>query len=124
LPRARRLCDEARAAQPKQPLYHVVAGLLALNAGDADLAAEAFDQALALGHPDHERVAAAHLWRGRADDLRGKRTEAERHYHAAIAARGDLPVERAAKKNLEKPDRAKKRGSIDVDFAFADVIAP
>jgi tetratricopeptide (TPR) repeat protein len=119
--KARAEVDEACALAPREALYHAAAGLLAMAANDPGAALRDFDTALALGHPDEERRAAFHLWRGRARDLTDQRPEAERDYRRALSLRGDPPVHAAARKGLGKAYRSKK---LHVDLSLADVVAP
>jgi hypothetical protein len=116
---ARRHVARARELQPSQPVYAFVAGLLDLAAGEPRTALDAFDDALALGHPDPERVAAFHLWRGRALDAQDRRGEALGEYRAARG--GDPNVRRAAAKNERK--RWVPRPPA-VEWSFGDVISP
>jgi tetratricopeptide (TPR) repeat protein len=116
---ARRHVARARGFQPKQAVYAFVAGLLALGEGDATTAITAFDDALALGHADPERLAAFHLWRGRALDVLGRRDEALGEYRAAEA--GDPNVRRAADKNARKRWEVRRPA---VEWSFGDVISP
>jgi len=124
LPRSREIIREAVALQPTQPLYHFLDGLLSTAAGDADLAWRSFDRALEVGHPDPERAASFHLWRGRAADLMARRGQARRDYREALARPVDAPVARAAKRGLRRAYASRQARRIDVDFAFADVVAP
>ncbi len=122
--RSRALLEEACALAPEQPLYHAVRGLLALRLEDPRGALEALGRALALGHPDPERVAAFHLWHGRALDLEGARDGARAAYTAALAGPADEPVRRAAQRGLGRRYRARAARRLHVDFAFADVMVP
>jgi tetratricopeptide (TPR) repeat protein len=124
LDRARQLMERVLTAQPDQPLYHALAGYLAVRAGDPLRARRAFDQALHLGHPDRERLAGFHLWRGRAADLTGDRGAAEADYRAALQGPADPPVERAARAGLRRPFSPRKARRVDVEFAYADVMFP
>ena len=96
VPEARRHMDRALEHQPEQALYQCVAGLLALKDGQVDRAFEAFDSAVQIGHVDPERVAAFHVWRGRAADLAGRRDDALKDYQEALTYRADPPMKRAA----------------------------
>lgn len=116
--------DHAVTKQPEQPLYRSVAGFLALQAGEPEEALACFDKALELGHPDEERIAAFHGWRGRALDLLGRRDEAIKAYHQALALRHDPQLGRAAERGLRRPFTMRKAKRIAVDFAFADVVNP
>lgn len=124
LPAAR--CHLARAIelQPKQALYHFVAGLIDLQRGEPQAAFDALSRALSLGHHDPERVAAFHLWRGRAADVAGRRGEARVDYEAALSRPADRPVHTAAKRGLGRRYKARRARRIALDFAFADVVAP
>ncbi len=121
---SRRLIDQACQLQPGQPLYHVLAGLLALRLNDREAAFRSFDQAVTLGHGHAERRAAFHLWRGRAADLLGQRDHALRDYRAALGHQNDPPVAKAARKGLRRPYTPSRAKGIDVDFAYADVVSP
>ena len=101
-----------------------VRGLLALEAGDAAEAEAALDRALALGHPDAERRAAFHLWRGRARDLAGRRADAVRDYRACLGHYADAPVRRAATRGLSRAFGARDAQRIHVDVGLADVVQP
>ncbi len=121
---ARRHVEEAAALAPKESIYHALAGLLSVELGQGERAAAALTEAIALGHPDEERVAAFHLWRGRAQDLAGRRAEAVGDYRACVGRRADAPVHAAAAKGLRRPfDRSKAR-RMHVEMSLADVIAP
>jgi hypothetical protein len=117
--KAREHVAHARKLQPRQPIYAFVAGLLALAGNDARAALVAFDDALALGHDDAERIAAFHLWRGRALDAAGRRDDALVEYRAAQS--GDPNVKRAAEKNAKK---AYKMRAPAIEWSFGDVISP
>ena len=109
---------------PQQSLYHQVAGLLALKDHDPQRAVDAFDIALGIGHPDEERVASLHVWKARASDILDQRAEAKNHYRAALDRRMDPPMRRAANKGLKRPYSATRASGFQVDFTFADVVAP
>ena len=117
---ARRNVARARDLQPKQTIYAFVAGLLALAANDASAALKCFDEAIALGHADSQRVAAFHLWRGRAYDALGRRDDALAEYRASHT--GDPNVRRAAQKNERKPYTLGRAPA--VEWSFGDVISP
>ena len=116
---ARRLVERARAVQPKQAVYAFVAGALALGQGDASVAEAAFDRAIELGHQVAERRASFHLWRGRARDLLGKRSEAILDYGKALS--GDRMVAAAAAKGRSRPYRLKQ---VAVEWNFGEVVTP
>lgn len=124
-PRAARDCLE-RAAKlaPEQALYHSTLGLLSVELADPERAVTAFDAALALGHPDEERVAAFHLWRGRAHDLAGRREAATADYRACAGRRADPPVHAAAKKNLKRPFDRSRVGRMHIEMSLGDVVTP
>ncbi len=124
LPAARRHMKEAVELAPEQPVYHFVRGVMALQAADANLAEACLSEALALGHPDPERVAAFHLFRGRARDLLGDRKGACGDYRLALGHYADAPVHAAAKKNLDKPFGARALGRLRLDMSLGDVISP
>jgi tetratricopeptide (TPR) repeat protein len=113
--------QQACALQPEEPLYQFMQALLQLDQGVGDAEA-GFDRAIGIGHPDAERVAAFHLWRGRAKDLKGKRDAALRDYQVALAGPADANVIRAARLDMKTPWT--KKGSIGMEFSFADVIRP
>ena len=124
LKNARGLTELTRSKQPKQPLYHSLAGLLALKDGDPISAETAFASAIELGHPDPPRVSAFHLWLGRALDLQGRRDEASSRYRKVCASTADRTVERAAVANLRKPYTMRKARNIGIEFSYIDVIDP
>jgi tetratricopeptide (TPR) repeat protein len=118
---ALREAEAARDLAPKEPLYHALVGLCALELRDAVRARAAFDRAIALGHPHEERRASFHLHRGRAHDLLGDRREAKDDYRACLSLKGDAPVHAAARKGYAK--RWKHR-AFNVDVSLADVVSP
>ena len=124
LPAARGHAERARALEPDQPLWHAMVGLLSLRLGDGDGAFGAFSRCLELGHPHEERVAAFHLWRGRAADLRGRRELGLRDYRAALGHHADPPVHRAASRGLKRAFDARRARRIDVDLTYIDVVDP
>jgi tetratricopeptide (TPR) repeat protein len=122
--RSRELIEEACALQDEQALYHVLAGLLALQTGDAQRAMTAFSRALELGHDDEQRLACFHLWHGRAADMAGRRELATKHYRRSLGHNADTPVYRAARQGLDKPYRSRQAQRMTVDFTYADVVQP
>lgn len=116
---ARELLDRARAEQPRQPCYHFAAGLLAIERRSFADAEALIGQAIALGHPDPERLAGFHLWRGRARDAVGRRAEALFDYRQAIL--GDPDTREAARRDTRRPWRP--RAPL-IEWNFADTISP
>ncbi|MBI2388543.1 MAG: hypothetical protein HYV09_02905 [Deltaproteobacteria bacterium] len=116
---ARRCVEVARRAQPEQPVYHFVAGLMSLRTGDSGNAERAFDRAIACRHPSRERLSGFHLWRARTHDLRGARDRAQVDYRAALD--GDPSVRAAADRGLMRPWTG---GAIPIEWSFGDVVAP
>jgi hypothetical protein len=121
---AGREMERARQLAPAQALYHFMAGLLALKTGDAPGAEDALGAAIALGHPDEERVAGFHLWRGRARDVQGRRAEAVRDYRHALGLHSDPPVYKAAKKALRSPYPRARAARVHLELSLADVVTP
>jgi hypothetical protein len=120
-----RALASARALAPGEPLYAFVAGLLELLTGAPREALASFERALAIGHPDPERVAATLLWRARALDLAGERGPAARGYEAALAApRADPQVRRAARRGLSRAFSRAEARRLAIDFPHADAITP
>jgi len=124
LPVAREAMGRACALEPRQAIYQATTGLLALIDGDAVTASDRLGEAIAVGHADEARVAAFHLWRARARDVRGDRTAAERDYRQVLALRSDAPVAAAARKNLRTPFTRRAASRVHVDMALGDVVAP
>lgn len=116
---ARSHLDRAILADGRQPVYHFVAGLLSLCRAEAASARTHFDEAIALGHPDPERLAGFRLWRGRALDSLGDREAALRDYREAIL--GDAAVRNAAKRGLARPYRGKPPA---IEWSFGEVVNP
>lgn len=114
----------ACALQPNQPLYHFGAALLALEAGEYATAEASLTRALELGHPDAERLATFHLWRGRSRDLQGRRADARADYERALAGPVDPAVQKAALKGRAKAWRKAQAKKVPLDFSFADVVMP
>lgn len=123
-PAARTHMHQAATQCPDQPVYHAVHGLLALSQGDAAGAGASFTQALTLGHPDFERVAAFYLWRARSRDLAGQRALARADYRATLALHADGPVHAAARMGLWRPFNASRAARINIEFSLGDVINP
>lgn len=124
VPAARRALDRAIELRPKESLYLSLNGLLALSQGDFAVAQTLMDRAVSAGHPDPERRAAFHLWRGRARDLLGRREEAKADYRWSLGYSADEPVHRAARRGLRRAYPAWKARRVKVDWAFADVLWP
>ncbi|OJY26280.1 MAG: hypothetical protein BGO98_38605 [Myxococcales bacterium 68-20] len=124
VPRARREVAEACELEPRQSVYHALMGLLALNDGDPSAAAVKLDQAIQLGHEDEARVAAFHLWRARAFDLLGRRSEALRDYRRVLGLRADRAVDVAARRGLARTYSIARARRFHVDMALADVVQP
>jgi tetratricopeptide (TPR) repeat protein len=118
-PAARAALERARSLAPAQPVYHFVAGLLALAADDLAPARDALDRAIALGHPDPARACGFHLWRARVHDRRGDRAAALRDYREAIV--GDPAVRAAAERGLRAPWQGRH---VSVEWNFGDVVSP
>lgn len=124
LPKARACAARACELAPEQALYFALAGLLAIEALDAEDAEAAFDRAIAIGHPDPERRASFHLWRGRARDLMRRRDDAVDDYRRSLGHYGDPQTHRAAKRNLRRPYTARAARRLHVDVALVDVVQP
>lgn len=122
--RARALMESAVARCDDEPLFHCIAGLLALQQGDGEAAFASFSRSLDIGHAHQERRAAFHLWRARAADLCGRRAEGIGDYRRALGHYADGPVRSAAKRGMAKPYTAKRAQRIDIDFTYADVVTP
>ncbi len=122
--KALRHVAQAAELAPRQPLYHLTLGLLALQAGDARTAIRAFEAALALGHEDEERRSSMHLWHARALDVDGRRDAAVGAYRSALGLRADDGVRAAAKRGMRRAYRQEKASRYSVDIALADVVAP
>lgn len=121
---AREHARAASEARPSEALYHALRGLLSIALADAEDAEAAFDRALELGHPDEERVASFHLWRGRARDLLGRREEALNDYRLALGHHADPQVRKAATRGLRRPYTERAARRVNVDVGLADVIQP
>jgi tetratricopeptide (TPR) repeat protein len=119
-----RILEDVCRQAPTEPLYHFARGVVALQQGRFHRAADALSAAVDLGHPDEERKATFHLWRGRSWDLCGERKKAERDYRLSLGHRSDPAVHRAAKKGMRKPFKKSQAKYVHLDFAFSDVVAP
>jgi hypothetical protein len=117
--------EELEAAcqiQPREPIYAYITALVALSARKPELALHYLHRALEIGHPDPERVAAFYLWRGRAFDAAGLRSDARQDYSTVLAQpKADDLVKKAAEKGLHKIWKAK---SLGIEFNYADVLIP
>jgi tetratricopeptide (TPR) repeat protein len=118
------LLERARSLAPEQAVYHQVAGLVLLEAGQAQRALPCFEAAARLGHPDAERVAGFELWRGRCLDVLGRRAEAITAYRRAVGHRGDRPVDEAACQGLRRPYDAARARRLTIEFSLGDVVTP
>ncbi|MFO0564602.1 MAG: C45 family autoproteolytic acyltransferase/hydrolase [Polyangiaceae bacterium] len=116
---ARRHLARAIELQPSEALYHFVSALVALLEGDSLAAEAALDRAVAIGHVSGDRRASFHLWRGRARDVLGRRSDACADYRKARY--GDEYVRAAAERGLTRRYRPRRFG---VEFALADVPMP
>lgn len=113
--------DEATELAPREPLFHFLRGLLALELREHAAADAALSAAIELGHVHPERVAAFHLWRARVRGERGRREEAIADYRRCLAMPADAPVHAAARREHAKPWGGKRRA---IDFAMGDVVSP
>lgn len=116
--------ERAAELDAAQPLYHALAGLLWVEHGAASRADASLARAIQLGHPDEERVASFHLWRGRARDLLGDRPAAQADYRRCLGLRADAPVHAAARKNHVRAFSDSARRRMHVEMSLADVVAP
>lgn len=121
---ARRELDEARALAPEQALYHALAGILSVQDRDPAAAEAALTAAIDHGHPDPERVAGFHLWRGRARDLDADRAGAMSDYETTLGLAADPPVHRAARRGKKSRFSRRAAGKVVADMGLADVITP
>jgi len=124
LPSARHHIEEACELAPDQPVYHFVRGVMALQGGDTTSAERALDAAIGLGHPDPERMAGFHLFRGRARDVSGDRRGAVADYRWCLGHYADPPVHRAARGALRRSYTASRAGRVQLDMSLGDVINP
>lgn len=122
--RAHALLREACQLSPRQPLYHSLRGLYALEEGALEVAEGAFGEAIALGHPDAERRASFHLWRGRARDAAGDREGAVADYRWTLGHHADPPVRAAALRGLRRRFTRRHARRIHIDVGLADVVSP
>jgi len=120
----RRELAMACANAPEQPAYHAVAGMFALKDGDTSDAARMFGRAIALGHPDEERLASFHLWSARTRDVAGDRAAAEREYRTVLGRHADPMVRAAAERGLRRAFTPRDARKIHVDMSLGDVMAP
>lgn len=121
---ARAEMERAIALQPHQPLYHVLVGLCALQAGDSEGAHRALTRAIELGHPHEERRAAMHLWRARAYAQAGRPKDAAADWRRCLALRADRAVHEAARRDVRKGWKARRAARAQIDFSMADVALP
>ncbi len=124
LAKAEKHLDECIELAPEQTLYRSLAGLLALEGNNANRAIKRLDEAIAQGHVDRERVASFYLWRGRAKDLLGKRSDAQADYRRCLGHFPDPPVRKAARKGLRRAYNEAARRKLQVDMSLADVVGP
>ncbi len=121
---ARALMADACDHCPEQPLFHFLHALAALQLGEAADADRALTRSIRLGHPDEQRVAAFHLWRGRARDMLDQRDVARRDYRSALGHAADPPVHRAAQAHLDRAFHPRGLRTMNIDFSLADVVTP
>jgi hypothetical protein len=111
--------EKAIRAQPGEALYHYMAGLIAVSSKEFNAAIDSFSQAILLGHPSVERIAAFHLWRARCYDMLNQRHNAIEDYKRVGA--GDPAVIKAGEKGLKSKWKWKKP---NIEFNYADVMSP
>jgi len=124
VPDTRRALAMACTLAPEQPTYHAVAGLFALKECDTKEATRMLDTAIELGHPDEQRLASFHLFRGRAHDVAGDRAAASRDYRAVLGQHADPNVRDAAQKGLRRAYTPRDARKLHVDLSLGDVMAP
>lgn len=118
---ARDAMESACRNAPREPVFHFLRGLVALESRATEDAERAFSIAIELGHPHPERRAAFHLWRARAREELGRRDEAIADYRACLSLAADPPVHAAARREHDRGWSGKRR---TIDFAMGDVVAP
>jgi hypothetical protein len=121
---ARHHIAEAVALAPDQPVYHFVRGVMALSLLAKETAESSLTAAIDLGHPDAERMAGFHLWRGRARDLSGNRAGATGDYRRSLGYCADPPVHAAARAGLTKPYTKARATRLKLEMSLGDVINP
>ena len=115
-----RRLEAGAAADPDEPAYRYVIGLLKLRSGDWGAAADSLGLGAAM--PDYRhRSEAQRLWLARAHDLAGRRDPAQALYRGLETDALKPSLRRAAKKGLAQPYSAKAAGKIKPDFIYADV---
>jgi hypothetical protein len=124
MPAARREMEAACALAPEQPLYAFLAGMCALEEGDAQAADERISRAIAIGHPHEERRAAMHLWRARARAIAGRDKDALADWRRCLSLRGDRAIHEAARKDARRGWKRDRLSRMQIDFAMADVALP
>jgi Tfp pilus assembly protein PilF len=106
---------------PREPVFHFVSGLVALESGAAADAERDLSRAIELGHAHPQRLAGFHLWRARTRDRLGRRSDAVADYRAALARPADAAVRAAALKGTRRPYRSTPPA---VDFVLGDIAVP
>lgn len=124
VPATRRELAMACTIAPDQPAYHAIAGIMALRECDTADASKMLDRAIALGHPDQERLASFHLWRARARDVAGDRPAAQRDYRNVLGLHADPFVRAAAETGLRRPYTRRDAKKIHVDMSLGDSMSP
>ncbi len=119
-----RLANEARTLQPDQPLYHKLFALLSMTQGRYEDALDGLNRAIDLGHPDEERVAAFHLWRGRVHSLLGDTKAARGDYLECLDRTADPRVHEAARRSWSRPYTDREATKVAIDFRYVDVTRP
>lgn len=121
LAEARRELAQVTKDAPREPVFHFVSGLVALESGAAADAERDLSRAIELGHAHPQRVAGFHLWRARTRDHLGRRTDAISDYRSALARPADAAVRAAALKGTRRPYRGSPPS---VDFVLGDIAVP
>lgn len=113
--------EHACALAPREPVYHYLRGLFALELRATGDAERAFTRAVELGHPHPERRAAFALWRARARHELGKLDLAKQDYRQCLGFAADPPVHAAARRELRRGWSGKRRA---IELSLGDVVQP
>ena len=114
--RAAEAMKAAVAGDPEDPAYRMMNGLLLMQCRDWRGASDSFEAGAALPDLPH-RSSSQRYWRGRALDVRGKRSEAVALYRETERSAAFKPLVKAAQKGLHRPQKPNRRMMLDMFHA-------
>lgn len=120
IPTAIKHLEELTTKDKEEPIYFMLLGQLYIKVRKYKEAIDAFDKALAMPDIAH-RIGISKLWKARANDVLGNRSDALKLYKEIIDSHGiGANLKKSAMKGLKHPYREQQIKKNDIDFVFSD----